>query len=438
MIIITDVGDNLHLKKDRDDLLTKIASYIINFCTGRCIFNKKGVIDRPNDDFHTFEYKDVTYHIKGCSINVDIIVGHNDLFSDMIKYHLKRKLCALMYRYDNIIKSDDPKNIMVLDHYSSDFTLEERNVSSVWANINTSHIQQHRNYINFIINVLKHPTFKHSLSGSRDAMEYTCIIEQHSTIIVDLAGIFNLPDLTEIFRLPTLKDMKVYRKFIDPEFMVIYDKYHDTIYPSIQHIYGAYPGEMKNYSVLCVQIYEEIWAEEKTIFPMMVEKESDVYKGITLNNIFKYLKIPYNYNKEEKEEKKNMGVKRRKDICHGCHVPLYDDIYVLEYKHNKYQKVNHICLCPYCTHIKYYEELNAHQNSVTLLRVKYPRSYTDVVNESPASDSTKELLLHVKNARYDPFTGMLKCGSYVGVTSIQEVYSNRLHKTDYSLFYYTY
>ena len=192
-------------------------------------------------------------------------------------------------------------------------------------------------------------------------------------------------------------------------------------------------------------VYAETWDNIK---PMRMARISmpefwDRINTLTYH-VLNSLCRKYNYDIEELEEEKNVrsgAPSRPNDICQLCRMRLYGEIYVLEYIYDQSTK-NHACLCAMCFHLRVNKVLSGgskeifrHPNCpheltdisldrITVLRVLYPRSVTEIVNDLDMSYHTKSLLVELLTGVVtisEDNPNVIKTSNYTGYSNLCDI-----------------
>ena len=169
-------------------------------------------------------------------------------------------------------------------------------------------------------------------------------------------------------------------------------------------------------------IFENIYLEQwKNIRPRRCDISINGYiyhhtnNIIVQNNISHILTLfdkSFNYDIYELEVKKDIKAGAPvipNNICQSCYMLLFDWIYVLEYNNC------HVCICAHCMHIeqedkKCNEEWGKILNMATILKVKYPVTIIDIINNKLLGLTKSQIELFTTLSQY---TGYVPEGEWV-------------------------
>lgn len=384
MIIIKYDGNVNDGKINSSDMA--IATTMFNIETGKRVFDIRGNIDRPDDDFNTITKGGITYSIhlmKGSLLFTNIGPVGGIFLSTIIK-KIRSIIDRLHLRYNEL-----KGGVRYYTANSIDFVAESTLVKRVsYRKIGTSgtgttntFTWTNRRFNKEDIDI------RRCYCNNRAEWEYNHIY-YHNAIVVDLINIFNTPDhITIIHDKPELSHFVMSSRVVCTG-EVYFNNKLGGIYPTLQHLNGIkYIDKDENHNEvghIFQPIYEEQWCN---INPMRA-KRMDVDSNLSVH-INKLLEMDYDFNLMELEEIKNVqsgAPPTPNDRCNSCYMYLYDSIYVME------SGDNHVCVCGVCYHAYLTsDDVNTH----VILKVKYPRTVVEVIDMTPLGDYDRDMLVEL-------------------------------------------
>jgi hypothetical protein len=402
LINIMIIIKNADLKNDKAIMV--IATLLFNMELGKTVFNTSGEFDNCDEDFHVLSKNGITYNINGSIGNIIV------MYDEKIQRYNNTYLKELSIKLENTMKYLDDiyikkyNSIKYFTEQSLDFTLVSRNYDSSRCNVYNRKIILYKymkekgitcyntwelkNNIDSNLFIEK----SHHTAHDRNCWEHT-LLKNYNSLVIDNYDVFNFKDdITFIDNIKrsylTISDL------IITKHMIIYNFHNGGIDNTLRYLKNIKNETENNCDYMFPYTYTPIYKEQwKNIRPIRASNEHD------RTNIDQYINIlinmDYDYKLSELEEIKNVkfgAPHSHNDICHICHMYLYDDIYVLE-KH-KY----HICICAKCFHGKISYE-NIKTNNLIILRVKFPRTIKDVINIIEIPDDFKLLLIELSDKK---------------------------------------
>lgn len=402
----------LPLDKLCPEYITAIATTMFNIEAGRWVFDETGKIKDPTAEFGGFEFQGVKYHIKGSYGTVILLCDENKTNASYIHSfdaYIWTELCILRRVYNKW--SDDNKyRIPVFSPASHDF---------VSVNDLNRRTGQDTNIVSTLLSKrLKNKRFiwvlkKNDIStiypdvkpAYRDINEFNLIIDTSQCLIVDIMGIFNLTQLTITSGIPKQDMFSVWSRVIDVP-KIIYSTAFGGIDASIRNILNIQKIKIQ-YARVPI-IYEEQWGN---VCPMRVH--SPIKPSLDeLNNTYDFALNELG----EVECVESGGVPRRIDVCVTCCIPLYGEIYVAT------KGDNYLCICAQCAHGVVFPNID---NTITILRVLYPRTAAEVIKSLPIDQTHIDILIDIDNYKTIQNTkgcvyDTIDSASYIGVATFAD------------------
>ena len=439
-------ADNTDLPKR---LLRSIAFMMFNKEMNKRIYTREGKIDNPEADNNVVIHEGITYSISHSIGNIIFLVPNGLILNiEKIRNTLKKEL-------KEIYKNYEKHNTVILYNRNS----------TVFVHVETK--TPHNSITRYIGNTIKYPSVTITNVMFKWYDDRTCLCENgqpcapvnnknyfnddfllqsnvsHYTnsIIVDLNNIFNLEG--KIYPSPAVEDFTM-SQFLASKNVITYEInrvcHIDTMLRKIHDNNINYKGAVM-YSIF--NIYEEKW---ENIKPMRVTKISNNVDKLDIV-INKVIIFNCSFEEEELDIKKDnkIGIKMLpNDICHICYMLLYDTIYVLEFNVS-YTK--HVCICALCLHsnyIKIKKQLTDYKKKSScgynILKIIYPRTCYDLINNTNIDPSYKELLCELAYSNATFINDTIQTNNYIGITNIHNLlYKNlNIEYEDKTFFLYTY
>jgi hypothetical protein len=388
-MIIINVEDSNNLTASEIDT---IAICMVNMQLGLEVVAPDGSINEGKcDDYNPLIHDEIEYNITG-------VMGHL-VFADQIRrlysvdsdtmIGLNAKVKQLLVR----VAAEKP-GIQVFSTQSSDFI----NVSTKTITDDTHIVDNSGITRNAFRWKLTGPSlFDVNSGGSIEKCEFD-IASSHMAIYITEGHTYTFDQpITKLNRAIQYSDYQLFNRLIAKKSLQWHSsfKFADLMYmikgKSLQD-YTPLTGKHR----ITAPIYAEDW---KNIKPskLLNPKQSQQKKWMSSKQI-KYFKSEYkggSYTSEQLEDIRDESYGApapETDKCHGCYMPLYDDIYVIE------THVRHICVCAVCIY-NAMDDIKTHE--FTILRTTYPRTAIDIIHNdttlTPIQKNVYSCLIKRKN-----------------------------------------
>jgi hypothetical protein len=414
-----------------NSLICTIARMMFNHEMNKKIYTRDGKIDKPKEDNNVITHEGVSYSISHAIGELIYLIPNGIILNKAkIRNDLENELKVIYERYE----AKHP--VMIYNRFSSVFTQIETKTPSelITRYIGNTHKTVERSNVNrYMFKWYDDRTCACSNGNTCTPISHTryyvndFIINSNislytNSIIIDLNDIFKTEN--KIYSSPVTEDFTM-SQFIITTKKITYEVNRTChVETMIRSLYGNDKNYERSTMHNIFNIYEEKWDNIK---PLRILKASESLNRIAF--IFnRVINIEASFEEEEMEEKRDRktGAKERpNDRCHICYMLLYDTIYVLEFVNTN---TKHVCVCTLCLHIhylevkRYLEPYIKKSNTVySILKVDYPRTCYDLINEAKISPQYKELLCHLARISVLNVNNIMVTPRYIGVRDIHDI-----------------